>query len=209
MFAYYLVYWIGVGTMEASLLQAVILTSATVCLPLIAWMSRRWEKRTAFAASMASWAVVMAVLLFLPQGATVPAYIVAVLVGPGVAAAHVLPTAMGADALDVDELASGKRQEGIYSGFDVFVRKLSTKLVLAGIGPLLAWSGYVENAERQTASALLTIRGLISIAPAVALLGAIVVARAYPLTRARHREIQAELTTRRTAGSPSAESGLP
>ena len=209
MFAYYMVYWIGVGTMEASLLQAVILFSATVCLPLISWMSHRWEKRTAFAISMASWAVVMVVLLFLPQGAKVPAYLVAILVGPGVSAAHVLPTAMGADTLDVDELASGKRQEGIYSGFDVFVRKLSTKLVLAGIGPLLAWSGYVDNAVQQTPRALTTIRGLISIAPAIALFGAIAVARAYPLTRARHQEIQAELTRRRAGQAPSIEVGLP
>jgi len=196
-FAYYLIYWIGVEVMEASLLQAVILSSAAICLPLISWMSRRWEKRTAFIVSMASWAGVMLGLLFVPRGARLLAYLIAVLVGPGVSAAHVLPTAMGADALDVDELASGKRQEGIYSGFDVFIRKLSTKLVLASIGPVLAWSGYVENAARQSQRTLLVIRSLIAVAPGLALLGAIVVAWVYPLTRTRHQEIQAELAQRR------------
>ena len=137
--------------------------------------------------------------LFVPRGARPLAYVIALLVGPGVAAAHVLPTAMSADALEVDELASGVRQEGIYAGFEVFIRKLSTKLVLAGFGPILAWSGYVENAAQQTPQVLMAIRLLIALVPAVILAGAIVIAWAYPLTRNQHREIQAELAQRRAS----------
>jgi GPH family glycoside/pentoside/hexuronide:cation symporter len=196
-FAYYLIYWIKMDEMGASLVQAVILASATVCLPLVLWMARRWEKKTAFIISIGSWAVVMLGTLLVPQGARALAYLVAVLVGLGVSAAHVLPTAMSADTLEVDELASGKRQEGTYAGFEVFVRKLSTKLVLAGFGPVLAWAGYVENAAQQTPRALTTIRALIAFVPAVILSGAIVIAWAYPLTRTRHQEIQVELAQRR------------
>jgi GPH family glycoside/pentoside/hexuronide:cation symporter len=200
-FAYYLIYWIGMDEVGASLVQAVILASATLCLPLILWMSRRWEKKVAFIVSIASWAVVMLGTLFVPRGAVPLAYLVAFLVGPGVSAAHVLPTAMGADALEVDELESGKRQEGVYAGFEVFVRKLSTKLVLAGVGPVLAWSGYAENAAQQTPQALTAIRVTIAVVPAVILAGAVVVAWAYPLTRTRHQEIQAELARRRAGAS--------
>ncbi len=199
-FAYFLLYWLRMEVMEASLVQAVILTSATLCLPLVSWMSRRWEKKTAFIVSMASWAAVMLGLFFLPQGARSLGYLAAVLVGLGVSAAHVLPTAMSADVVDVDELVSGKRQEGIYAGFSVFVRKLSTKLVLAAIGPVLAWSGYVENAPQQTPQALTAIRLLIAVVPAVILIAAIFVAWAYPLTRAQHQEVQAMLAQRRAAG---------
>ena len=198
-FAYYLIYWIQMDEMGTSLVQAVILASATVCLPLIMWMARRWEKKTAFIISIASWAIVMLGTLFVPRGARPLAYVIALLVGPGVAAAHVLPTAMSADALEVDELASGVRQEGIYAGFEVFIRKLSTKLVLAGFGPILAWSGYVENAAQQTPQVLMAIRLLIALVPAVILAGAIVIAWAYPLTRNQHREIQAELAQRRAS----------
>jgi GPH family glycoside/pentoside/hexuronide:cation symporter len=196
-FAYYLIYWIGMKTMEASLVQAVLLGSAALSMPLIVWMTRRWEKKTAFMIATASWAVVMLSLLFVPQGARHLVYPIAVLVGPGVAAAHALPTAMSADTLDVDELNSGKRQEGVYAGFEVFVRKLSTKLVLAGIGPVLAWAGYVERAEFQTPETLMVIRLLIALVPTIILLGAIVVAWRYSLTRERHREIQAQLAQRR------------
>ncbi len=196
-FAYFLIYWIGMKTMEASLVQAVLLGSAAVSMPLILWMTRRWEKNTAFMIAIASWAVVMLTLLLVPQGARHLVYPIAVLVGPGIAAAHALPTAMSADTLDVDELNSGKRQEGVYAGFEVFVRKLSTKLVLAGIGPVLAWAGYVERAASQTPQTLTVIRLLIAVVPTIILVGAIVVAWRYPLTRERHREIQKELADRR------------
>ena len=196
-FAYYLIYWIRMDEMGASLMQAIILASAALCLPLVLWMARRWEKRTAFIVSIASWAIVMIGLLFVPPGAEVLAYAIAVLVGPGVAAAHVLPTAMSADSLEVDELNSGKRQEGIYAGFEVFIRKLSTKIVLAGLGPVLAWTGYVENAPQQATATLTAIRVMIAIVPAFILAGAIVIAWVYPLTRTRHQEIQAQLARRR------------
>jgi GPH family glycoside/pentoside/hexuronide:cation symporter len=201
-FAYYLIYWLKMDEMGASLVQAAILGSATVFLPLVLWMSRRWEKKVAFIVAITSWAIVMLGTLFVPQGARALAYLVAFLVGPGVAAAHVLPTAMAADALEVDELASGKRQEGVYAGFEVFVRKLSTKLVLAGFGPILAWAGYAENAAQQNPRTLTTIRLLIAVLPAIILFGATVVAWAYPLTRTRHQEIQAELARRRASRVP-------
>ena len=197
-FAYYLIYWIRMRPMEASLVQAALLASAAVSLPVVLWMTRRWEKKTSFIIAIASWAVVMLGLLLVPQGAKVLVYPIAVLVGPGVAAAHALPTAMSADTLDVDELNSGQRQEGVYAGFEVFIRKLSTKLVLAAIGPILAWSGYVERATTQTPETLMVIRLLIAVVPAVILFGAVAVAWRYPLTRERHRAIQKELADRRT-----------
>jgi GPH family glycoside/pentoside/hexuronide:cation symporter len=199
-FAYYLIYWVRVTATEASLLQGVILLSAVLCLPLVLWMSRRWEKRVSFIVGMASWAVIMSGIFLVPAGARPLAYVVAVLVGPGVAAAHVLPTAMQADVLDVDELASGRRQEGVYAGFAVFVRKLATKLVVTGITLVLAWSGYVENAAVQPDNALLAIRIAISAVPAVILVAAVAVAWFYPLSRERHRQIQMQLAARR-AGS--------
>jgi GPH family glycoside/pentoside/hexuronide:cation symporter len=196
-FAYFLVYWTGMSKDEASLVQAVILVSATLFLPLVLWMARRLEKKTTYIIATASWIVFMLAILLVPRGAKVPTYIIAFGVGLGVSSAHVLPRAMSPDVIEVDELMSGRRQEGIYSGINVFVRKLSTMLAVGAIGLALAWSGYVENAIQQTPQALTTIRILISVVPAVILLVSILVAYAYPLTRARHAEIQAELALRR------------
>ncbi len=199
-FPFFLVYWVGMTEGDANLVLGVILLSATLFLPVINWLSRRLEKKTAFMIATASWAVIMLSILLVPPGSVTLAYLLAALTGLGVASAHLLPTSMITDVLEVDELMSGKRQEGIYAGFSVFVRKLSTGLVLAMIGPVLALAGYVEGAAAQTPSTLTAIRLVISLIPAVLLVIACIVAWFYPLTRQRHADILRELAQRRSAG---------
>jgi GPH family glycoside/pentoside/hexuronide:cation symporter len=198
-FPYFLIYWIGMTEGDSMIVLATILFSAILFLPLLVWLSSRMEKKYAFIIATASWVVVQLSVLLVPRGAQMLAYIVAFAAGLGVSSAHVLPNAMSPDVLEVDELMSGRRQEGIYAGFNVFVRKLSTGLVLSIIGPVLAWSGYVEGAAQQSVSTLWAIRLLIAALPAILLLSSIIVAWFYPLTRARHAEIQAELARRRVS----------
>jgi GPH family glycoside/pentoside/hexuronide:cation symporter len=204
-FPFFLVYWIGMTEGDANLVLGVILASATLFLPLVLWLSQRTEKKTAFIIATASWAALMLTILFVPEGATTLAFVIAALAGLGVSSAHLLPNAMGTDVLEVDELMSGKRQEGIYAGFSVFVRKLSTGLVLALIGLILAWSGYQEAAPTQPPQAMNAIRLLIAALPALLLVAACIVAWFYPLTRERHAEISRQLAQRRSAGASEAE----
>ena len=102
------------------------------------------------------------------------------------------------DVIEVDELMSGKRQEGIYSGVNVFAQKLATGIVLGIVGPLMAWSGYVEGTETQSETAITTIRLLMGLLPAFFLTLACVVAWYYPLTRKRHTEMLEKLALRRS-----------
>jgi len=196
-FAYLLIYWTGMTEGESSIMQALILASAVVFLPVVLWMARRFEKKNAYIIATVSWIVFMLAILLIPQGAKVPVYIVAIGVGLGVSSAHVLPNAMSPDVIEVDELMSGQRQEGIYSGVNVFVRKLSTMLVIALTGLVLKWTGYVESAAQQSPQTLTAIRVIISVFPAVVLLASIAVAWRYSLTRQRHADIQEELQQRR------------
>lgn len=199
-FPFFLIYWVGLQEGDASIVLGVILASATLFLPLVLWLSRRTEKKTAFIIATASWAVIMLLIMLVPERAVTMAYVIAALTGFGVASAHLLPNAMGSDVLEVDELMSGRRQEGIYAGFSVFVRKLSTALVLALVGPVLSWSGYIEDADTQPGAALTAIRVLISVVPALLLILGCVIAWFYPLTRERHAEISHQLALRRAAG---------
>jgi GPH family glycoside/pentoside/hexuronide:cation symporter len=204
-FPFFLIYWVGMEEGDASIVLGVILASATLFLPLVLWLSRRTEKKTAFIIATASWAVIMLAIMLVPRDTVMLAYLVAALTGFGVASAHLLPNAMGTDVLEVDELMSGKRQEGIYAGFSVFVRKLSTALVLALVGPILSWSGYVEGADVQTENTLTAIRVLISIVPALLLVIGCVTAWFYPLTRQRHAEISQQLALRRGTAETNAK----
>lgn len=206
-FAYFLIYWAGMAEDETSIVQGVILAVALLFLPVVLWLARRLEKKTAYIIAAATWAVVMLAILLVPQGAKVPAYVIAALAGFGVSAAHVIPSAMEPDVLEVDELMSGRRQEGAYAGVSVFADKLARAGVLALLPAVLRWSGYVQPTDdnpipHQPASVLTALRLLMSILPALLLLASIVVAWFYPVTRQRYAEIRRELDRRRT-GTPT------
>ena len=81
---------------------------------------------------------------------------------------------------------------------------LSTGLVLSVIGPALAWSGYLDGVAQQSTQTLITIRLLIALLPALLLSGAIMIARAYPITRQRHAEVQAAIARQRSGLSAGA-----
>jgi GPH family glycoside/pentoside/hexuronide:cation symporter len=201
-FAYYLIYWSGMGEDETSLVQGVILAVALLFLPVVLWLARRLEKKTAYIIAAATWALVMLTILLVPQGARAPVYIVAALAGFGVSAAHILPSAMSPDVLEVDELMSGRRQEGAYAGVEVFVDKLARAGVMALLLAILRWSGYVQPTDDnpipvQPGSALIALRLLMSVFPALLLGASIVVAWFYPLTRERYEEVRRELALRR------------
>ncbi|MBN1260475.1 MAG: MFS transporter [Anaerolineae bacterium] len=201
-FAYYLIYWTGMSEDETSIAQGIILGAAFVTLPVVVWLSRRFEKKLSYIIATTSWALIMIAIFLIPQGAKLPAYVLGALAGFGVAAAHVIPSAMSPDVMEVDELMSGHRQEGAYAGLEVFIDKLARMLVLAILPAILRAAHYIQPSEAnpfpsQPASALQALRILVSFVPAILLLASLVVAWYYPLTRSRYQEIQQELSERR------------
>ena len=61
---------------------------------------------------------------------------------------------------------------------------------------VLDWSGYVSNAPHQTESAVWAIRILIGPVPSVFLLGGILFALYYPLSRELHAETREKIAAR-------------
>jgi GPH family glycoside/pentoside/hexuronide:cation symporter len=191
-FIYYLKYWIGMSEDNASLVLGVILASALLFLPLFIRLANRIEKKWSFVAGMSTWALIQMTIFFVPQNAGTLIWILAFLVGIGVSTAHVMPSSMRPDVLEVDELDSGHRQEGIYAGVSVFLRKLSTSLALFLIGVGLDRAGYVPQGV-QPESALWAIRIIMGPIPAILLVTAIVIAVFYPLTREKHKALREAL----------------
>lgn len=199
-FIYYLKYWIGISESDASLVLGLILASALVFLPLFTFLANRMEKKWSFILGMLIWAAVQMAVFFVPQGAVTVILTMAFLAGIGVSTAHVMPSSMRPDVLEVDELESGSRQEGVYAGIAVFLRKLSTSVALFFIGLALDLSGYVPQGL-QPESALTTIRVIMGPVPTLLLIAAIITAYFYPLTRERHRAIREELKRRAEGGA--------
>ncbi|HEY9597877.1 MAG TPA: MFS transporter, partial [Cyanophyceae cyanobacterium] len=121
-------------------------------------------------------------------------YVLAVMVGMGLSTAYLVPWSMLPDVVDLDELNTGQRREGIFYGFVVQLQKIAVAIALFIIGKLLDWAGFIPSSSGQAVpsqpdSALLAIRLLMGPLPALVLVGGLVCAYFYPITRARHGEI--------------------
>ena len=186
--------------MESAML-GMLLVVAILALPAWAWVSARVGKRGTYLVSMALFAAGLTALFFVQPGSLDTSVWLAAFLGLGASAAHVIPYAMIPDVVDVDELETMTRNEGIYYGASNLIRKAASAFVLAFALQVIGWTGYVPASELteagQPASALLAIRILTGPAGAALIVGAMIVAWFYPLTRTRHAEVRAALEARR------------
>jgi GPH family glycoside/pentoside/hexuronide:cation symporter len=198
---FYVRYWMGAED------QFIILAMAlqiSIFLFLLVWsrVSEKIGKRYAYFAGIAVWIMVQAVLYFVQPGQMTLLIVLAVLAGAGASVAYLIPWSMLPDVVDVDELNTGLRREGVYYGFFVFLQKLGISLGLAFSNLVLQLVDYVpavpgEPIPAQNDGVLLAFRLFISFVPLVVLLLSLPIVYKYPITRERHAEIQAALAERR------------
>lgn len=192
----------GLGRLSAeSVLYGIFFGMAVVAVPLWLFVSRRLEKHTTYIVGLSFWLLVQVLFIALQPGQRVFAWILAFIGGIGVSTAHVLPDALFPDVMEWDELMTGERREGVYYGVRTFIRKSASAIAMAAAAWVLGLFGYQAPPEgaavfQQPESALWAIRILTGPAGAVLVLGAIVVAFFYPLTRSRHRRVRLLLARR-------------
>jgi GPH family glycoside/pentoside/hexuronide:cation symporter len=188
---------------QSDLIFAVLFLVALLSLPFWSWISRRWDKRRAYILGMFYLAaVILLTVLIQPAWGLPAAMLASMLVGIGFGCVQVLPWAIIPDAVEYDELASGKRHEGIYYSLVTLFRKVSVSLAVPLTLVVLGWTGYVANAESQPASAILGIIVLVGIVPAVFFLTGAFFARKLPITRQDFARVRAELAHRREVQQP-------
>jgi glycoside/pentoside/hexuronide:cation symporter, GPH family len=182
---------------QSDLILGAIFITALLVLPLWNWISGKTDKRKAYIAGMIFLSVIMCTLIFLSPSAGLPLVLVmAVLAGIGVSAIHVLTWAIIPDAVEVDELTTGHRHEGIFYSLVSLFKKVASSIAIPLTLLVLQWSGYVSNAAIQKPSAIFAIRILIGPVPSVLLLGGIGFAIFYPLNRLGHAKTRAEIAAR-------------
>ena len=154
------------------------------------------DKKLAFATSVAAMAVIyiLSLVMITPR---LPYLLLlwAGLVGAATPGGPLFAGSMIADAIDFDELRTGMRREGIYSGVYTFAMKMSVAIgtLLVGVG--LRFVGYVPG-EMQTDQTIQLMRFVFAF-PAVTYVGSSFYIMKYPLVRARMRQIRQQLDARR------------
>lgn len=183
-----------------------LLVSAALSLPVYIRLSKRLGKRGAYFIGAGYWIVVLAAVLLLgPQTPTALILVLAVLLGLGMGISYAIPWAMLPEVVDVDEVVSGQRQEGLYSGIMTFLRQVSSSVAVFGIGAILQFTGYSAELATQPPQAVAAIRLINSAIPIGMVALGLLCCWLFPITRENFTLVRRYLDKAHSGEPASAE----
>jgi GPH family glycoside/pentoside/hexuronide:cation symporter len=187
---------------------ALITTFAVI--PTVAWMSRKMGKKNAFMLSQGISLIGYVLLWFLMVPGKPYMFMFALpFFSFGIGGLFTLMMSMTADVCDLDELATGKRREGIFGAIYWWMVKFG--FAIAGLlsGAIMTLVDFSPSAAVQPAGAVEGLRLFYSGVPIFGTLLAMWVMRDYDLDEQRATEVHAELERRKrmTAAGSSRPSG--
>ena len=199
---YFVIYWMQLP--EGTFPQVAIAVQGTALIMLFVWsfVSKKVGKKAVYFMGICLWIIAQGGLFFTQPGQVGLMYFLAVIAGFGVSTAYLVPWSMIPDVIDLDELNTGQRREGIFYSFMVFLQKLGLAIGLFLVGVALDIAGFIETIPGETPpiqpeSALIAIRAAIAPLPTIFLMLGLLLTYLYPITREIHNEILLKLGERK------------
>lgn len=202
MLPYFVGAWMGLP--ESHFARMALTVQGTAIAMVIVWerVAKLSGKRTVFLIGAPLAVMALALLITVQPGQVLLMYLLGIFAGMGVATMYMVPFSMLPDVVDLDELRTGLRREGLYFSAVVFLQKLGIAVALFASGSFLDLTGFIANANTQPAAALWGIRLLIGPLPAILLIGSLWFAYRYPISRDRHEKILLALRQQRLSRPP-------
>jgi GPH family glycoside/pentoside/hexuronide:cation symporter len=185
---------------------ALVTTFAVI--PTVAWMSSKVGKKKAFMLSQGISIVGYVLLWFLMVPGKPWMFMLALpFFSFGIGGLFTLMMSMTADVCDLDELATGKRREGIFGAIYWWMVKLG--FAVAGLlsGAIMSFVAFSPGAAVQPDGAVDGLRLFYSGVPIFGTLLAMWIMRDYDLDEQRAREVHAELERRKQRAHTSSSQG--
>ena len=185
---------------------ALVTTFAVI--PTVAWMSKRMGKKMAFMLSQGISILGYVLLWFLMVPGKPWMFMFALpFFSFGIGGLFTIMMSMTADVCDLDELATGKRREGIFGAIYWWMVKLG--FAVAGLlsGAIMAFVAFTPGAPVQPEGAVNGLRLFYSGVPIFGTLLAMWIMRNYDLDEKRAVEINAELARRKQHASATSSQG--
>lgn len=200
----YVLTWLGIGVLQVMLIYYVkyvlqmyeeyaiiaglIFGVAILCLPLWVAVSNRLDKRKAYIIGAGSFCIVLAFLIMPGEFVRSIVWVLAVLLGVGLSALHVMPSAIIPEAIDAAVAANPELGNGSCNGVMTFINKIGTAAINAVIMAALGAAGYISVAEDdlsvvQPDAAVLAIRIIIVATPILLFLLGIFMCRRFKIGR--------------------------
>ena len=144
----------------------------------------------------------ISMLFFAYSGAPIlPIFIASFISGFGTAASSVTSFAILPDLTDVDELISGSRRSGVYSGMATFTRQIANGLAFGIVGLILTIIGYDKGADNVVLTqSELTVQGIkyaFVILPTLFMILALWFTYRYPLNKKEFDVIKLDILRRK------------
>jgi glycoside/pentoside/hexuronide:cation symporter, GPH family len=181
-----------------------IAVQVTAFLMLGVWraLAARVGKKAVYMMGNALWMIAELGLFLLKPGQTGMLYALGVVIGMGVSTAYLIPWSMIPDVIELDELKTGQRREGVFYSFMVLLQKIVLAAALAIVGQTLQAAGFLSQMAGQPEpvqpiAALDAIRWMVGPLPALVLAIGIALAYFYPITKEKHAEIVLQLAERK------------
>lgn len=198
---YFVVSWMGLNEQQSGTIALAVQGTALVMLFVWQALAQFLDKKVIYFLGSMVWMGAEAGLWLVQPGQVALLYTLAIFAGVGVSVAYLIPWSMIPDVVDLDELNTGKRREGFFYAFMVLLQKVGLALGLFLVGLTLEASGFIaripgEPIPIQPDSALWAIRFAVAPLPAFFLLGGLILAIFYPITRAVHTDIRQQLQAR-------------
>ncbi len=154
-------------------------------------LMKRFSKKGAWIIAIGLEAIVMIVMIgfIIQPGSIISIYILALLMALGNAAVYQVPWAMIPDCVDVTELETGKRIDGIVFGIVAFIQKFCGALGAAVLGTLLTLIGY-SDAAVQSPETLAGLKYLYAFLCGGIYLITVLIVLKYPLSKKRHDDVR-------------------
>jgi len=162
------------------------------------WLGVRYGKRAAllFGSAFLAISTLLSWWLYTPEFPWLQVMVLVALV-PFAAVIFIFPSAMTADVIDLDELRTGRRREGVYMSVLTFITKLGSSGSTLLTSYCLNWVGFDENLDQQTDDTMVKLRLIFAIVPSIMVVIVTVLLFFYPLSEGKIRRIRAILERRR------------
>ncbi len=192
--------------MSSLFIIAPLMVAAVVMFPLARVVMDKKSKQFAFRMGLPFYIAGGIMMAVMDPSWTPPILvpIVALIMGLGFGGAQMMPWIIFPDAVDVGELATGKRSTATYSGMMTLARKVGGALGVGMVGWIIGWVGYQEKPYEdapyivQSDEVLLAVRLVMGISIAVFITIALIASFKYKVTSKKLERIRFFIDARKT-----------
>ena len=176
---------------------------SAISLPIWATLAKKYDKKLIYIIGAILLVITLSCFFFVPQSNRekeekldvniIYMLLISFFAGIGFGVMFFIPHSLFPEVIEIDELETGERREGMYYSFFVFFQKLGLALSLAMSNYILSLTGFISSNNEnpvviQPYSAKLALRIMVSFAPVVVLLISFIPLYFFPINKRLHEE---------------------